>query len=123
LGVTGVAVARACRQAGVFFHVWDDNPERRAQFADDFEAVDFTGDLSPYAALVPAPGVKPVHPVMKKAAAQGVPVISDIDLLCRAAPKARVIGVTGTNGKSTTTALIGHILKTAGRKAEVGGNI
>ncbi len=123
LGVTGLAVARAAKAAGVFFHAWDDNADRRAAHKDDFEIVDFSDDLSGYAALVPAPGIKPVHPVLQRAAAQRISVISDMDLLCRAAPHARVIGVTGTNGKSTTTALIAHILKSAGRKAEAGGNI
>src|SRR5439155_4445584 len=53
----------------------------------------------------------------------GAEIIGDIELLGRAQPEARFIGITGTNGKSTTTALIGHILAAAGRPVEIGGNL
>ena len=79
------------------------------------------------AALVISPGIpshlpKP-HPVAAAARAAGKQIICDIELLARAQPKAGFVGITGTNGKSTTTALIGHILVEAGRRCEVGGNI
>jgi UDP-N-acetylmuramoylalanine--D-glutamate ligase len=63
------------------------------------------------------------HPAVVAARAVGIPIIGDIELLGRAQPQARYIGITGTNGKSTTTALIGHILASAGQKAEIGGNL
>ncbi len=77
--------------------------------------------------LVLAPGVPLTHPaphaVVIEAQKHGCEVIGDIELLFRACPDARYIGITGTNGKSTTTALIGHILKDSGMATEVGGNL
>jgi UDP-N-acetylmuramoylalanine--D-glutamate ligase len=121
LGVSGAAVARACIDADVPFHAWDDNVERQKEF--DAHIYNYTSVLTRYAALVPSAGIKPSHPILKAAHEKGIPILSDVDLLVRSAPGAMVIGVTGTNGKSTSTALIGHILKEAGVKAEVGGNI
>ena len=63
------------------------------------------------------------HPAAARAEAEGVEIISDIELMMRADIKARVIGITGTNGKSTTALLLGHILNAAGITAHVGGNI
>src|SRR5262249_47643836 len=63
------------------------------------------------------------HAMAAAARAAGKPIICDVELLARAQPDARFVGITGTNGKSTTTALIGHILKNAGLSCEVGGNI
>ncbi len=63
------------------------------------------------------------HPVAAAARAAGVPIIGDVELLVQSAPDAGYVGVTGTNGKSTTTALIGHILAASGRRVEVGGNL
>jgi UDP-N-acetylmuramoylalanine--D-glutamate ligase len=70
------------------------------------------------------PSTLPVpHPVAVAARAAGKPIICDVELLARAQPRARFVAITGTNGKSTTTALIGHILQQAGARCEVGGNI
>jgi UDP-N-acetylmuramoylalanine--D-glutamate ligase len=78
-------------------------------------------------ALVLSPGVPLTHPqphaTVTLAREHDVRIIGDIELLCEAQPHARKIGITGTNGKSTTTSLIGHILQSAGRKTEVGGNL
>ncbi len=74
-------------------------------------------------ALVQSPGISPSHPVHVAAKANSIPICTDIDLLQKRSPKAKYIGITGTNGKSTTTALIGHILKQAGLKVAIGGNI
>ncbi len=71
---------------------------------------------------VPLYGAK-MHAVVKMAKQNHVKIISDIDVLYLAMPSARYIGITGTNGKSTTTALIGHILQENGLKVQVGGNI
>ncbi|HEX7694183.1 MAG TPA: UDP-N-acetylmuramoyl-L-alanine--D-glutamate ligase, partial [Sphingomonas sp.] len=91
-------------------------------FADPVE-IDLTG----FAGVVVSPGV-PLnrHPIAAKARAAGVPIIGDIELFAQARqdlPWSRVVGITGTNGKSTTTALIHHILETAGIPARLGGNI
>uniref|UniRef100_UPI0030D7F98C Mur ligase family protein n=1 Tax=Pseudomonas sp. EA_65y_Pfl1_P113 TaxID=3088692 RepID=UPI0030D7F98C len=86
-----------------------------------------TIDLSGFDALVVSPGV-PLnrHPVAAKARAAGVPIIGDIELFAQARPALpphKVVGVTGTNGKSTTVSLIDHILQTAGVPSRLGGNI
>jgi UDP-N-acetylmuramoylalanine--D-glutamate ligase len=86
-----------------------------------------TIDLAGFDALVVSPGV-PLnrHPVAAKARAAGVPIIGDIELFAQARaglPVHKVVGVTGTNGKSTTVSLIHHILQTAGVPSRLGGNI
>ncbi len=84
-------------------------------------------DLGAFDALVVSPGVPlNAHPLAKRAAAAGTPVIGDIELFAQARaslPPHRVVGITGTNGKSTTTALIHHVLKEAGVRTTMGGNI
>ena len=86
-----------------------------------------TLDLSGFAGVVVSPGV-PInkHPIAAQARAHEVPLIGDIELFARARPELpphKVVGITGTNGKSTTTALVHHILKTAGVPTTMGGNI
>ncbi|RYY05503.1 MAG: UDP-N-acetylmuramoyl-L-alanine--D-glutamate ligase, partial [Alphaproteobacteria bacterium] len=84
-------------------------------------------DLTGFDALVVSPGVPlNTHPLAAAARAAGVPVIGDIELFAQARadlPPHKVVGITGTNGKSTTTALVHHILKTAGIPTLMGGNI
>ncbi len=84
-------------------------------------------DLSGFDALIVSPGVPlNTHPLAAKARAVGVPVIGDIELFAQARhdlPPHKVVGITGTNGKSTTTALVHHMLKTAGVPTLMGGNI
>jgi UDP-N-acetylmuramoylalanine--D-glutamate ligase len=84
-------------------------------------------DLSPFDSLVVTPGL-PLnrHPIAQRARDAGVEIIGDIELFARARPELpphKVVGITGTNGKSTTTALVNHILKTAGVPTTMGGNI
>jgi UDP-N-acetylmuramoylalanine--D-glutamate ligase len=129
LARSGLATVRALRAAGIDCIAWDDNAASRdaasqlgARIADPV-----TIDWSGIAALVISPGIPstlPVpHPVAVAARAAGKPIICDVELLARAQPRARFVAITGTNGKSTTTALIGHILQQAGARCEVGGNI
>ena len=88
-------------------------------------------DWSTVAALVLAPGVPLTHPkphwTVELARKANVEVIGDIELFCRERAKSGagcpLVAITGTNGKSTTTALIAHLLKSAGRDAQMGGNI
>ena len=94
----------------------------RTAVADPLEA-----DLTGYAGVVVSPGVPlNTHPIAGHAARYAVPVIGDIELFAQARsglPPHKVVGITGTNGKSTTTALVHHILKTAGVPTTMGGNI
>src|SRR6202000_1727064 len=90
-------------------------------------------DWTTLAALVLSPGVPLTHPAphwtVEKANAAGVPIMGDIELFARsvaAAPahkRPKIVAITGTNGKSTTTALIGHVCRQAGRDVRIGGNI
>ncbi len=86
-----------------------------------------TADLTQFDSLVVTPGL-PLnrHPIARRARDAGVEIIGDIELFARARPELpphKVVGITGTNGKSTTTALVHHILKTAGVPTTMGGNI
>ena len=129
LARSGLATVRALGAAGIDCMAWDDNaPAREAAEKAGMPVVDPASvDWSRQSALIISPGIpsrlpKP-HPVATAARAAGKPIICDIELLARAQPQARFVAVTGTNGKSTTTALIGHILGQAGLACEVGGNI
>lgn len=136
LGRTGLAAARALAAGQAEVIVWDDSEARRAEAAAagltpaDPAALSTT-DWAGMAALVLSPGVPLTHPaphpLVERATAAGVPVIGDMELFQRAldasGTKARLVAVTGTNGKSTTTALIGHLIRHAGGEAQVGGNI
>lgn len=133
LGGSGMATARALVAGGAQVTAWDDNPDMVAKAAEaGIATADLaTADWSAFDALVLAPGVPLTHPephwTVHKAGRYAVPVIGDIELFCRqrdlVAPGAPFVAITGTNGKSTTTALIAHILREAGRDVQMGGNI
>jgi UDP-N-acetylmuramoylalanine--D-glutamate ligase len=124
LGKAGLAAAKALAASGAEVWAWDDDPAKRTALpATDLSAIDWSRP----SALILSPGIphrfpKP-HPVAAKASAAGCPIIGEVELLFRAQPRARYVGITGTNGKSTTTALIGHVAARAGRKVEVGANL
>jgi UDP-N-acetylmuramoylalanine--D-glutamate ligase len=107
---------------------WDNREEAREAVAGQAEIADLlTADLRGYDGIVVSPGV-PLnrHPIALHAERAGVPIIGDIELFAQARaslPPHRVVGITGTNGKSTTTAIICHIVKTAGLPATMAGNI
>ena len=129
LARTGLAAVRALVAASARVTAWDDKPEARdAAAAEGAEIADLlTMDLAGFAGVIVSPGV-PIkrHPLADAARAAQVPVIGDIELFALARPhlpKHAVVGITGTNGKSTVTALIHHLLLQAGRIAEMGGNI
>jgi UDP-N-acetylmuramoylalanine--D-glutamate ligase len=142
LARSGQATVRALLASGAEVVAWDSDPEKctallrkqepgspelllsqeHISFADPV-----TLDLTGFAAVIVSPGV-PLnrHPIAAHAAKYGVPVIGDIELFAQARaelPPHKVVGITGTNGKSTTTALVHHILKTAGVPTTMGGNI
>src|SRR6201996_873090 len=129
------AAARALVAGGAQVALWDENPKARAAAeAEGLPLVDLsTADWSRFAAVMLSPGVPLTHPAphwtVEKARAAGVEIVGDVELFARtvnAAPehkKPKIVAITGTNGKSTTTALIGHVLAQAGRDVRIGGNI
>ncbi|MFN5526863.1 UDP-N-acetylmuramoyl-L-alanine--D-glutamate ligase [Bradyrhizobium sp.] len=133
LGGSGLASCHALRAGGADVVAGDDGAERLAEAAKaGFVTADLrTVSWSDFAALVLAPGVPLTHPVphwsVLKAREAGIEVIGDIELFCRErrrhAPDAPFVAITGTNGKSTTTALIAHLMQTAGYDTQLGGNI
>jgi UDP-N-acetylmuramoylalanine--D-glutamate ligase len=133
LGESGRATAKALAAGGATVAAWDDNADAIAAARAAGIAVADLGaaDWSRFAALILAPGVPLTHPEphwsVRRARAAGIEVIGDIELFCRERrrhqPDAAFIAVTGTNGKSTTTALIAHLLSAAGRDVALGGNI
>ncbi len=135
LARTGLAAARALLAGGARVALWDDNPKvREAAETEGFELTDLTrADWADFAAIMLSPGVPLTHPAphwtVERAREAGVEIVGDIELFARtvnASPehkRPKIVAITGTNGKSTTTALIGHILAEAGRDVRIGGNI
>ena len=135
LGRSGLTAARALKAGGALPVLWDDSVSSRMQAeAEGFVVEDLTvADWSGFAALVLSPGAPLTHPkphwTVDKAREVGIEIIGDIELFARAlaalpeGQRPRVVAITGTNGKSTTTALIGWVLKQAGLTVHVGGNI
>jgi UDP-N-acetylmuramoylalanine--D-glutamate ligase len=128
LGASGLATARALVASGANVLAWDDSQKQRAAAQNDsIEVSDlYARDFNDLAALILAPGIPLTHEphvIAQKARAANCPIIGDIELLIEACPATQFIGITGTNGKSTTTALIGHMLTTAGIKSQIGGNL
>jgi UDP-N-acetylmuramoylalanine--D-glutamate ligase len=128
LARSGRAAARALAAGGAEVLGWDDNPSVREEVAGEIPLCGLVAaDWRHVAALVLSPGIPhsypTPHPVVLRARAAGTEIIGDIELLGRTQRDAGYVGITGTNGKSTTTALIGHILAAAGRQVEIGGNL
>ncbi|ENZ82644.1 MULTISPECIES: UDP-N-acetylmuramoyl-L-alanine--D-glutamate ligase [Caulobacter] len=135
LGRTGLTAARALIAGGAKVALWDEKPaSREAAAAEGFPVVDLqAADWRQFDALMLSPGVPLTHPkphwTVEKAKAAGVEILGDVELFARtvnAAPvhkRPKIIAITGTNGKSTTTALIGHLCASAGRDTRIGGNI
>ncbi|MCB5201104.1 UDP-N-acetylmuramoyl-L-alanine--D-glutamate ligase [Neorhizobium sp. T786] len=133
LGGSGLATAQALVAGGAKVIAWDDNPDSVAKAAGegivtaDLRSIDWAAQV----AFVLSPGVPLTHPKphwsVDLARAAGVDVIGDVELFVRErrahAPDCPFIAITGTNGKSTTTALIAHILTASGRDTQLGGNI
>ncbi|OPY04280.1 MAG: UDP-N-acetylmuramoylalanine--D-glutamate ligase [Syntrophaceae bacterium PtaB.Bin038] len=131
LGKTGIAAARFAAGRGAAVTVTDEKPE--ADLREALGALEglalrvLTGgtDAAVVAGrdlVVPSPGVPPFNPLIREAERRGIPVVSEIELAFRFL-RVPVIAITGTNGKTTVTALVGHILAKAGKRAFVGGNI
>jgi len=129
LGKSGRIAAEALQESGAQVRAWDDNEAtRNAAAARGVPIVDLAATAwDDVVALVISPGIPHTypapHPVAALARRHGIELISDIELLARAQRQPRWIGITGTNGKSTTTALVGHVLRGADVRVQVGGNI
>lgn len=128
LARSGLAAAEALLASGAEVLAWDRQDNAREKLAGRCTLADpLEADLTGFDGVVVSPGVPlNTHPIVERAASFGVPVIGDIELfaLARASlPEHKVVGITGTNGKSTTTALVYHICETAGMPTLMGGNI
>lgn len=130
LGRNGLPVARALPAMGADVVAWDDKPETRAAATGMILRDPRQGDFA-FDALVLSPGIPhrlpQPHPAAVRAREAGVPIVSDAELLFqavrRSGSRARFAGITGTNGKSTTTALLAHVLSEAGVPNAAGGNL
>jgi len=129
LARTGIAAVEALAASGAKVAAWDDNAERRAGVGGHSVNL-YSADFTKLDALLLAPGVPLTHPkphaLVKKALDTGTPLISDLDVFEAARPELpahKTVAITGTNGKSTTTALIGHMIEFCGRSVAIGGNI
>ena len=139
LARSGLAAARALAAGGAQPVLWDDSPAARDRAeAEGWRLADLTRprEAAGLDALIVSPGIPHLfpapHPAVAAAEAAGVPVDNDIGLWFRAmmahepegdGPEPKIVAITGSNGKSTTTALLTHVLTAAGRRAEMGGNI
>ncbi|MEI6729665.1 MAG: UDP-N-acetylmuramoyl-L-alanine--D-glutamate ligase [Pseudomonadota bacterium] len=133
LSKSGVTTVASLLASGIEVFAWDDNPETRQNFAKLYKnpklslSIPEEWQWQTIQLLVLSPGIPFTNPepheVVKTAGKFGVKIIGDIELFCDSQPHIPKIAVTGTNGKSTTTSLIAHILKSAGFKVEVGGNL
>ena len=128
LARSGLASVEALVASGAEVMAWDNRPEAREAVAGKAEVAELLQSvLRGFDGVVVSPGV-PLnrHPIVEHASRAGVPVIGDIELFAQARatlPRHRVVGITGTNGKSTTTAIVCHIARTAGLPATMAGNI
>ena len=133
LGLSGIAASHALTAGGARVLAWDDTQAARDKAAAQGVPLHdlASADWSEVAALVLAPGIPLTHPEphwsVKQAHAAGVEVIGDTELFFRERARqgsgAKVVVITGTNGKSTTTALTAHLLQAGGRPVALGGNI
>jgi len=122
LGKSNQSALKALQKAGADVRIWDDNLADLRDFDGKMICPPEKAPWSKIKAVVAAPGVPPFHPVLTLAKERETPIICDVDLFFQSKPKTTVVGVTGTNGKSTTAALIHHILND-NAKAQLGGNI
>ena len=129
MGKSGSYAANALANAGADIVIGDDDEKVYKNF--DHENITYLDadleDLSGFSYLMLSPGVPLTHPephdIVKKAREADLEILCDIEIFSRIYPDVKTIGVTGTNGKSTTSALVNHLINQAGKKALFGGNI
>jgi len=131
LGVSGVDACRLLRSRGVAVRAVDRQSaealtHRLAELPPEVEV--HLGEVSEEVldgveVVVLSPGVPPTAPLVLAAQARGIPVLPEVELAFRFAGDTPIVGITGSNGKSTVTGLVGHILKTAGRRVAAGANL
>lgn len=129
LGKSGLSASRALVAGGAQVFAWDDNAERRTA-ALHFEVPLsnlYAASWDQFSALVLSPGIPlnfpDPHPLVVCARHAGCEIIGDVELFARERPAGRIAAITGTNGKSTTTVLAGHLLESSGISVAVGGNV
>lgn len=131
MGKTGLSAANYLKDKCKTLHVWDDNEKRRKELKKlGFDYLKEITDLNfkELDLIIWSPGIphtypkKDVSPIATLAKKNKVPLMSDINLFYLLNPKATYVGITGSNGKSTTTALVNHILKELGKEVYIGGN-
>ncbi len=132
LGRSGVAVSRLLRRCGVAVYASDKAKPADEASIRELEALGVVVEVGAHdlvriagsAAVIVSPGVPPTAAAMLAAKKAGTPVFAEVDVAARSlAEGTKVIGVTGTNGKTTTTALVAHLLAAAGRPSVAAGNI
>jgi len=132
LGRSGVAAARLLRKAGVSVYASDagtsdDMRKAAAELEREGASVDVghhnLDRIAHAAAVVVSPGVPPTAPPLRTARDAGIPIVSEVEIALRLTPALRYIAITGTNGKTTTTAMVGHLLRALGHDAVDVGNI
>ena len=129
LGRSGLSAARALTAGGARVHAWDDDESRRSEAANaELSLTDlYAARWRDFAALVLSPGIPlhhpAPHPLVTAARDADCDVIGDIELFARENPPGKIAAITGTNGKSTTTVLAGHLLQAGGMAVAVGGNV
>lgn len=128
LARSGMATVEALSQSDASVIAWDNREKARNAASQWAEIVDIMkADLSDCDAIIVSPGVPlNAHPIAQKSMECGVPIIGDIELFSQARPSLpphRVVGITGTNGKSTTTALLHHVIQSCALPVRMGGNI
>jgi UDP-N-acetylmuramoylalanine--D-glutamate ligase len=118
LGISGNSVLKSLEAGGSKVFAYDDNNTSNHKRINPTE-----WPWKELDQIIVSPGISLKHPVVIKAKELNIQINNEIDIFAKSEPKAKVIGVTGTNGKSTTSALLGHIIRFHGHKVEVGGNI
>ena len=118
LGISGKSAFKCLEAVGSKVYAYDDNTSNDMLATNPNKWPWYELDQ-----IIVSPGIPLTHPLIKKAKKLKIQINNEIDIFARSFPKAKVIGVTGTNGKSTTTSLLGHIISFNGFKVQVGGNI